>query len=138
MGDFVVEPASSGMTVERLLAVIAEKDARIADLEAVLGLHEDSRLEVAFSLSPAISKLLHCLLKTPNVTPEMITSRLGIATDSKVAIHRLRGALKPFGIEVQGKRGLGYWIEAEDKERIWAMAKAVATPKLVVDNAAVA
>jgi hypothetical protein len=65
----------------------------------------------------------------PNVTPEMIVMRLNIATDSKVAVHRLREALKPYEIEVRSKRGLGYWLDAETKERVKLLAQQVIAPE---------
>jgi hypothetical protein len=73
----------------------------------------------------------------------MITLRLNIATDAKVAIHRLRDALKGHGIEIKSRRGLGYWLEPEDKERIWEITRKVTASNdsetvLVDDDNAVA
>jgi protoheme ferro-lyase len=48
----------------------------------------------------------------------MIQQRLEIATDSKVAIHRLRQHMKPYGVAIQSKRCLGYWLEPETKQLI--------------------
>jgi hypothetical protein len=72
-----------------------------------------------------LNKLLGCLLATPNVTSDMITVRLGIATDAKVAIHRLRDVLKPHGIPIQGRRGVGYWLEPADKEKVRSITQRV-------------
>lgn len=127
-----------------LKAVIAERDARIADLETALG-QSDGDLGVAFKLPTSLAKLLGCLMATPNVTPEMVTLRLNIATDAKVAIHRLKRALrappddpsKP--IEIKARRGLGYWLEPADKERVKAITRGVTTlpPQAAAPNAAI-
>lgn len=97
--------------------VIAALQARIKDLEACLGLH-DNRLAAVFKLSSSMMNLLGLLMSVPNVTPEMISTRLRIATDAKVAIHRLRCALEPWDLKIEGKRSLGYWLTTETKEKI--------------------
>jgi hypothetical protein len=130
-------PSESKLASELSVAV-----ARIADLELALGLGSDN-IGVAFNLPSQLSDLLGCLLSAPNVTPEMITLRLQIATDAKVVIHRLRNALKvwcdahgipPF--EVQSRRGLGYWLDAADKEKIHAITSGVIAPAPTVVSAA--
>jgi hypothetical protein len=110
--------------VTRLKDELSTALARIADLEAALGFGQDN-LGVAFKLSGTMSNLLGCLLKTPNVTPDMIMVRLQIATDAKVAINRLRNSIKEFGLVredgssiIQSRRGLGYWIDPADKARV--------------------
>jgi len=112
---------------------LADAHARIAELEAALGIGQSdaSVLGVTFKLSICGARLLGCLLATPNVTSEMITLRLGIASDAKVAVHRLREALiksEHFGLDedvVQSQRGLGYWLSAEHKEKIRRLTSGV-------------
>lgn len=99
--------------------------ARVRDLEAALGLN-DQHLAVTFRLTPVLSNIMGLMLALPNVTPEMIRQRLEIATDAKVAIHRLRKHLKAYSateklevaIDIQGKRNLGYWFEPAVKSVI--------------------
>ncbi len=118
--------------VAGLRAELAEAHARISDLEAVLGLSDDN-IGVAFRLSSSLTKLLGCLLATPNVTPDMVTVRLNICSDAKVAIHRLRHVLKGYceangitpTIEIHSQRGLGYWIEPADKKTIRLITQGV-------------
>ena len=103
----------------------ATMKAKIQDLEAALGLGDD-HLGVIFKLPISLTKLLGLLMAVPNVTPEMIQLRLQIATDAKVAVHRLRLAMAKsphFKDEniIQSRRGLGYWLDAPIKDRIKAM-----------------
>jgi hypothetical protein len=96
--------------------------ARIADLEAALE-QCNPNLAVVFRLPTALNKLLGLLLSLPNVTSEMVLDRLGIATDAKVAMHRLRKHMAPFGIVIESRRNLGYWIDQDAKAKIRAMLK---------------
>lgn len=108
----------------------AQLRARIRDLEAALG-QSNENLAVTFRLTPVLNNLLGLLLSLPNVTSEMIRQRLEIATDAKVAIHRLRRHLEPWKIEIKSRRSLGYWLEDEDKEKIReAVAARIGTPPL--------
>src|SRR5690349_13239035 len=91
--------------------------ARIRDLEIALG-QSDQNLAVTFRLTPVLNNLFGLLLALPNVTAEMVRQRLEIATDAKVAMHRLREHLKPWGIEIKSRRNLGYWLEDEEKVRV--------------------
>ncbi len=100
--------------------------ARVADLETALE-QSNSNLAVTFRLPPALNKLLGLLLSLPNVTSEMVHQRLEIATDAKVAVHRLRHVMTPHGIKIHSRRNLGYWIENSDKLKIREMLKPVAT-----------
>ena len=108
----------------------AQLRARIRDLEAELG-QSNENLAVTFRLTPVLNNLLGLLLSLPNVTSEMIRQRLEIATDAKVAIHRLRRHLEPWKIVIKSRRSLGYWLEDEDKEKIReAVAAKIGTPPL--------
>jgi biotin operon repressor len=97
-----------------------EKDqlrARIRDLELTLGQGDDN-LAVTFRLTPVLNNLLGLLLSLPVVTPEMIRQRLEIAPDAKVAVHRLRKHLEPWGLAIESKRNVGYWLEHDAKTKI--------------------
>lgn len=109
---------------------IAFKDQRIRDLEAAL-YQKNLDIAVTFRLTPALADLFGVLLSLPLVTAETIQQHLAIATDRKVAIHRLRQVLRPWHERVgagqtliHGKRHLGYWIEPADKERILLLISA--------------
>ncbi len=116
---------------ERQASIEVALRARIRDLEACLGLNDKS-LSSIFRLSKGLSDLLGLLLNTPNVTSDMIQHRLRLATDAKVAVHRLRKELEKWAernkeerIEIHGKRSLGYWLDAPTKARIRTL---LATP----------
>jgi hypothetical protein len=93
---------------------------RVKDLEGALGQNNEN-LAVTFKLTPVLNNLMGLLLQLPNVTPEMIRQRLEIAPDAKVAVHRLRKHLKPYGIDIINRRNIGYWIEDDTKLRIRKM-----------------
>lgn len=99
---------------------LAALRARVRDLEAVLGQSQEG-ITATFRLTPVLSNLFGLLLSLPNVTSEMIRQRLEIATDAKVAIHRLRTHLKPWGIKVHSRRNVGYWFDDEAKKKIRAL-----------------
>jgi hypothetical protein len=94
--------------------------AKISDLKAALK-QDDYELLIKFNLTPALNNLLGLLMALDLVTPEMVEQRLEIATAAKVAIHRLRALLKPYGIKIESRRHLGYWLTPETKARIEAM-----------------
>lgn len=101
----------------RLRETIARQAGTIRDLQAALNQSNDG-LACAFRLAPASRNILGLLLAVPLVTGEMVQQRLGLASDAKVAMHRLKKALAPFNIEVKSQRHIGYWLDAETKERI--------------------
>jgi biotin operon repressor len=98
---------------------------KVRDLELALG-QNDANLAVTFRLTPVLNNLMGLLLALPNVTPEMIRQRLEIAPDAKVAIHRLRKHIEPWGIEIKSKRNVGYWIESADKLKIKVLVAGIA------------
>lgn len=103
--------------------------ARVRDLEVALK-QNDTSLMLAFNLTPAAGNLFGLLLSARVVTADTIQQGLEIATDAKVAIHRLRQQLKPWDITIHSRRGLGYWIDAETKARAKALM-AQPEPQLV-------
>jgi hypothetical protein len=111
-------------------AVMDDPTARIAILEAQLRdlqyrlRQTDQRLIATFKLSPQRMKLMGLLLTLPIVTPEVITRRLGINIEVRVAMNRLRKDLAKFEIPLESRRKLGYWFSDETKLKIKAMTAA--------------
>ena len=108
--------------------MLALLQTRVRDLEAVLN-QNNAGIALTFQLTPAIANLLGLLLSLPLVTPEAIQHRLEIATDPKIAIHRLRKRLAVWhaplevpegGQIVQGRRHVGYWIAPDMKAKMRA------------------
>lgn len=97
---------------------LVQAKARIRDLEFALG-QNDHSIALAYNLTPKLSDLFGLLIALPVVTSEMIRQRLEIATDAKVAIHRLRHNL-PADVKVHGRRGFGYWLDEATKAEIKA------------------
>lgn len=79
-------------------------------------------LQIAFGLTQSLARLLRLLLENKMLTARDIVHVHKIATDGKVAIHRLRSYLNNFDLKIQSKRELGYWLEPSEKEKILRMA----------------
>lgn len=106
---------------------IAALQARIKDLETAIGAGNNVMAQT-FKLPPKLLKLMALLVATPVVTADMIHRNLDIATDAKVAVHRLRTHLEPWGIEVHSRRYVGYWLSDETKDKISALI----TPRVTI------
>lgn len=109
-------------------AQIEELEAKVRELEKVLGV-KDNDLLVTFKLSPTLNAIFGLLLSQKLVTADMIERRLAIASEAKVAVHRLRYFLKPWEISIESKRNLGYWLTAETKERVRQFVAREVTPE---------
>lgn len=107
---------------------IAVLKARIRDLEGALRL-ADTGLEGTFKLTPTQTSILGLLMTLPHVAPEVIRHRLEVAADTKVAMFRLRKALKPWDIKIYSKRSIGYWLDFETKARIEDMVTSKVTER---------
>jgi len=75
-------------------------------------------LKAAFHLPPALNSVLTLLMAVPILTPELIEEHVELNYNYRVAMHRLRAALAPYGIEIRSRRMTGYWLEEEDREKI--------------------
>lgn len=94
--------------------------SRIAELETLLN-QKNNDLSSVFRMPPALSDLLGLLIAMPTVNAEIVQERVGISSDIKVTMHRLRKELAPFQIKVKSRRHAGYWLEDQDKDRIKQM-----------------
>jgi hypothetical protein len=112
--------------------VIASLQARIRDLEAALGLHNE-KMALTFRLPPQRNQLLGLLLALPTVSEDTIQQRLELATDARVAVFRLRKHLEPFGVVVSSRRHIGYWLEPDMKERVRQLIATAAEPPAAAD-----
>lgn len=97
---------------------------KVRELQSALKLNDPS-IQTTFRLTPAVADIFGLLMAVQRVTPEMVSQRLGLASDPKVAMHRVRKAVKPFGIEVESKRHIGYWLDPETKHRVNQMLEGV-------------
>lgn len=95
---------------------IANLKERVRLLEAALG-QNDPKLHATFQLPKSLQNLLGLLIAVPNVTPDMIVDAR-VASNARVAMHRLRTALKPHDIPIRQRRALGWWLDAETKNKI--------------------
>lgn len=112
--------------------------ARVQELEETLGLTAPN-IAVVFRLPASLAKLLGLLVSVPNVTPEMVEAKLGIVSDCKCAIHRLRRYLDMYceqtgeqELQIRSRRTIGYWVDEPTKKRIRDLTQAPAlAPALV-------
>jgi hypothetical protein len=72
----------------------------------------------AFRLTALQAKLLIALVDSRRLTMENIEFDLGIATDAKVAIHRLRRRLSPYQVKIESIRDGGYWLTDAEREKV--------------------
>lgn len=96
---------------------------RIRDLEAALMIGND-RLRATFHVSDQMRDILGVLLSLQVVTTDILESRLDLATEPKVAMHRLRQALAPYGIPIESANRVGYWLSEESKAKIGRLLEA--------------
>jgi hypothetical protein len=75
-------------------------------------------LQREFRLPRSLAKLLKLLWRERVVTPPMVILKYNIATDAKVAMHRLRQRMRQHGITIHSQREAGYWLSDEDKAKI--------------------
>lgn len=103
---------------------------RVAQLERLLNLN-DATLQSVFHLTEQCSNLLGLLLNCGNVPLKLDgDAHYGGLVNPRPTVQRLREQLKPFGIEVHTRRGIGYFLAEEDKARIREMLKAESPPEL--------
>lgn len=79
-------------------------------------------LQIAFELPQSLARLLRLLMESKLLTSRDIVHTHKIATDGKVAIHRLRRYLENHDLEIKSRRELGYWLEPSTKEKISKIA----------------
>lgn len=103
---------------------------RIRDLEACLyqGDVEIRLMALTFSMPLGMARLLGLLRGAPVVTPQMADERIGMGTDLRVAMHRLRRYLHKHEIEIQSQYAIGYWLAVSDKEKITRLIHEATTP----------
>lgn len=94
--------------------------ARVATLESLL-LQKNDDLQGVFKLPPMLTNLLGLLVSVPYVNTEIAEAQIGIVSNLKVTMHRLRAELKAHNIEVHSRKYAGYWLSDADKTRIREM-----------------
>lgn len=115
MTNATVEEASAAAPSE-----VETLRARVATLESLL-LQKNDRLQGAFKMPPMLTNLLGLLVSVPYVNTEIAEAQIGIVSNLKVTMHRLRMELKAHNIEVHSRKYAGYWLSDEDKARIREM-----------------
>jgi hypothetical protein len=81
---------------------------------------ELATLQMRYDLTSLLARILRLLAQNTAVTTAMIEDEHGLTKDAPIAIHRLRRRLTSAGITVLFRRGVGYWIEPEDRQRVIA------------------
>ena len=99
--------------------------ARIQELETALGQNSD-RLARTFKLSDGLNNVLGLMMSVDVVDADILQNQMKLTTDAKVCVHRLRRALLPWNVKINQRRGFGWWLTAESKERIANLVGATA------------
>lgn len=83
--------------------------------------HDHERvLGVVFDISPAQASVLSCLCRGTIATGDDLLEYTGAKSNIKVVVSRTRAKLKELGMDIKSKIGVGYWMEASDKDRVAA------------------
>ena len=90
---------------------------RVSKLEAALN-QKLNRMQVVFNITPSHADLLGLLVSQPHITMTMVEDQIGIFTNLKVAICRLRKVLATHEIEIHSRRFNGYWLDKKDQTYI--------------------
>jgi len=86
---------------------------------------EIHQLQRAYDVTPSLAHLLHLLAHTQRVTAAH-AEELGLVSDTRVSIHRLRRIMAPHGISVRTSYATGYWLSDEDQAKVKAVLKVAA------------
>jgi len=111
--------------VERVKEELRAAVERVHMLEAALW-QRNNLIQSTFKLPPSLANVLGLLLSLPVVEIDLICRHAGVG--AKVAIHRLRRAIDPWGLEVRSRRRTGYWLDDIDKMKIREMLMGCADP----------
>lgn len=91
---------------------------------------QTNEIQLHFRLTKTLAQLFIHLMEEKTITARQIENDFKIATDGKIAIHRLRRRLEGTSIEIKSMRDVGYWFEPSMKEHIQEL---VATGQKVFD-----
>lgn len=75
-------------------------------------------LGVVFNISPAQARVLSCLCRGTIVSADELLHYTGAKSNIKVVVSRTRAMLKELGMDINSKMGVGYWMDADAKERV--------------------
>jgi ribosomal protein L35 len=79
---------------------------------------EITTLQMRYDLTSLLARILHLLAKNTAVSSAMIETDHQLTKDSPVAIHRLRRRMMVHKIDVHFRRGVGYWLDPEDRKKV--------------------
>ena len=79
-------------------------------------------IQIALDIPKALARLMILLLDSKIVTADEI-EKIGIATNGRVAISRLRRFTEKKRIVINSRRDVGYWIEPAMKTKILSLAE---------------
>ncbi len=92
-------------------------EERVEKLETAL-LQNNKTLQSTFRLSPIMANTLGLLMSLPVVPSKTIEDEVEVAAQARITIHRLRRYLEPHDIKILSRRGQGYWLDQDTKDRI--------------------
>lgn len=110
--------------IEALEAVIARKDEEIARLETALGL--DFLPPPEWRLTPAEARVFGCLLERELMTKDAAMAALyrdlgKDEPDQKIVdvyVCKIRNKVTPFGVSIETRWGVGYFLSAAVKAAV--------------------
>jgi hypothetical protein len=94
------------------------KDAYIKELEGQLQIHGHEQYIMPFKLTQQQAKLLALLMEVPVASADVLSRKVKMSTEAKVAVHRLRKRMDEYGVKVSAKRFYGFWLEPDQKAKV--------------------
>lgn len=81
--------------------------------------HEHERLlTIVFNISPSQAAALSLLCSGQHRSTEEIKEFTGMKSNPKAIIWHMKPKLEEHGIELRSRRGIGYWMERECREKV--------------------
>lgn len=81
-------------------------------------MEELADIQIKYKLSRTMAKALRLLIERQRVLPAELKQELETVLDAKMIIHKLRKKLKVFGISIQSRRDVGYWLDDAAREAL--------------------
>ena len=75
-------------------------------------------LGIVFGLSPAQAGVLSYLSRGTYATSDQLLEYIGAKSNIKVVVSRTRAKVKEYGVEIKSRIRVGYWIEADEREKV--------------------
>jgi hypothetical protein len=106
-------------TIERENMILK---ARVRQLMRAL-YQDEPRFGLLLNLPPTLANFFGLLMAKEFVSRDLVQYEMNVVADAQVAVWRMRERLLPLGITVHTKRGVGWYLDRETKQRVLELLK---------------